>query len=277
MRRAPRPHASAASRTGAFLVGFLAAAVIGGTAYGWDHWRDDVAVATASDFSPASGDHASAWKPDAPTPAVGEAPRTPDDSADPTGPVFDPLTTGRGADRPVVLLVGDGYADGQGASSAGTSYASLLARDLGWDIRLATAPAAGYVSDSRTLLDLLNASRVDLDPALVIVQGGYGGPGADRDARTAVLELDTAVRQRWGDVPVAVVTPFVMEATEQAATRERTIARAWRTDPSVLLVRPQPEGWGVVDTRGGPPDDTDHARLAAGIAQALRTAGLSSN
>ena len=191
-------------------------------------------------------------------------------------PTFDVLEPTDNRPQPVVLLVGDGYADGDGASSAGTSFPSILASTLGWDVRLATARGAGYVGDP-TLLELFTDSPGSVDPDLVLVQGGYGGGGGNDEVRSAVEELAAAVGDRYPDAHVVVLSPFGAGGTEETAqeegrettkAQERTVARTWREDPGVLVLRPLPEGWGDALT------DEGHRVLGTQLVAALRSAGL---
>nr|WP_281364733.1 SGNH/GDSL hydrolase family protein [Nocardioides marinus] len=171
-------------------------------------------------------------------------------------------------------MVGDGYAAGRGASSPGTSYASLISKTLGWDVRLATAPGAGYLS-STSLLDLFTDSPDSVDPDLVIIQGGYGGDGSNDAAKAAIEELDAAIADRYPDAAVVAVSPFWPGTPNpQAETRERTVARAWREDPDVLVLRPQPDGWSDFTTVGGVPDDEGHELIATSMIDAFRGSGL---
>jgi plasmid stabilization system protein ParE len=274
VRRAPGSSASAGFSLAGFLVGLLAIVVIGGTAVGYARWQSDIAAATDTAIDPAGSDNADAADerdddlpaaPDSPDEVVEE----PEEPAyeDPTFQVLEPTEN---RPQPVVLLVGDGYAYGRGASNAGTAYSSLLARDLGWDVRLATATGAGYVSAPPTLLDLLVQSPPDLAPDLVIVQGGYGADASSDAAKSAVEELRTTIERRHGDVPVVAVTAFAPDGiTEQLETRERTIARAWREDPDVLVLRPQIDSWSDPSA-----DDPGHELIAGELVSAFRKAGL---
>lgn len=257
----------------------LAIAVIGGTVVGYARWQDDIASATEIAVDPAgqdTGDQASGQGDDQGGNDLPAAPDSPDEVVEEPeepayeDPTFEVLEPTENRPQPVVLLVGDGYADGRGASSAGTSYPSLLARDLGWDVRLATMSGAGYVSAPPTLLDLLVQSPPDLAPDLVIVQGAYGADAPNDAAKAAVEELRATIESQYGDVLVVVVTAFAPDGiTGQLETRERTVARAWRADPDVLVLRPQIDGWSAPT-----PDDTGHALIATELVAALRTAGL---
>ncbi|MBU2110079.1 MAG: hypothetical protein KKE65_00325, partial [Actinobacteria bacterium] len=200
MRRAPGSSSQGFSPA-VVLVVLLAIVVVGGTAYGYQQWQDDIATATAVDSSnPPRGGDGNGGLPSAPSSdeASGDADGDKsgsggdgaEDKADPyEPPTFDVLEPTDNRPQPVVLLVGDGYAAGRGASSPGTSYASLISKTLGWDVRLATAPGAGYLS-STSLLDLFTDSPDSVDPDLVIIQGGYGGDGSNDVAKAAMGMLN---------------------------------------------------------------------------------------
>lgn len=276
MRRAPGNPGSTGFSLAGLLVVLLAVAVIGGTVIGYARWQDEIASATDVAVDPAIRD---ADDEDGEQQGGEDLPAAPDTAeevvAEPEEPAYEPptfevLEPTENRPQPVVLLIGDGYADGRGASSAGTSYPSLLARDLGWDVRLATATGAGYVSAPPTFLDLLTQSPPSLAPDLVVLQGAFGANASNADAKAAVAELRATTDAQYGDVPVVVVTAFAPDGiTGQLETRERTVARAWREDPDVLVLRPQLDGWSAPT-----PDDAGHELIAIELVTALRAAGL---
>ncbi|MCK5928662.1 MAG: SGNH/GDSL hydrolase family protein [Nocardioides sp.] len=276
MRRAPGSSSPSFSPA-VVLVVLLAIVVVGGTAYGYHQWQDDVAAATATDTTNPGRSSDDGGLPSAPS--SDESSKDVNDKGDEASepyepPTFDVLEPTDNRPQPLVLLVGDGYADGRGASSPGNSYTSLISNELGWDVRLATAPGAGYLS-SNSLLDLFTDSPESVDPDLVIIQGGYGGDGSNDAAKAAVEELDAAIAERYPDAAVVAVSPFWPGApSKQAETRERTVARAWREDPDVLVLRPQPDGWSTFGTVNGAPDDAGHELIADSMIESFRDSGL---
>jgi len=279
VRRAPGSSSPSFSPA-VVLVVLLAIVVMGGTAYAYQQWQDDIAAATAVDTAnPGRPSGSDGGLPSAPSSdeASKDASggKNNDEASDPyEPPTFDVLEPTGNRPQPVVLLVGDGYAAGRGASSPGNSYASLIRKELGWDVRLATAPGAGYLS-ATSLLDLFTDSPDSVDPDLVIVQGGYGGDGSNDAAKTAIEELDAAIAERYPDAAVVAVSPFWPGArNKQAETRERTVARAWRENPDVLVLRPQRDGWSGFDTVNGAPDDAGHELIATSMIEAFRGSGL---
>lgn len=261
----------------------LTVAVVGGIALAWQRFEADVnttnvagSPSTTSSTTPgaASDDPSDGSEPTESAASTEDAAEAPAASQ----PTFEPLTAGDGQEDPVVLLVADGYGDGAGASSVGTAYPSLLARDLGWDLRLATARGAGYTvpgAGGRTLASLLQQAPADLDPGLIIVQGGYGGDVENPIVKEAIAEMAATIASRYPDAAVVAVTPFWPsgEPTKTAQTRESVIARAWRA-AGAFLVRPQVEDWSEVTYVGNLPDDPGHLAIATRLQTAFASAGL---
>lgn len=274
MNRAPGSRSVTLPGAG-LLVALLAVAVLGGTVYGWTQWQQAIDEATAVDPAGTSGDDHGEGLPTASASPTDQREREPErDAYEP--PTFEALEPTGNRPSPVVLLVGDGYAAGRGASSQATAYPSLLARDTGWDIRLATDPGAGYTvpgADGQTLPELFAASPTALDPDLVVVQGGYGGDASSGEVKRAIADLRAAIMERWPGVPVVAVTPFWPgQPMEKSDLRERAVARAWRDSGEVLVLRPQPEGWSDFTTVDGAPDDSGHELIAASLVEAWRSA-----
>lgn len=266
-------------RLAALITIVLTVAVVGGIALAWQRFEADVNTTYVSGSpstpSPTSAeapfDNSEPTESPAPTEDATEAPAA-------SQPTFEPLTAGDGQEDPVVLLVADGYGAGAGASSVGTAYPSLLARDLGWDLRLATARGAGYTvpgAGGSTLASLLQQAPADLDPGLIIVQGGYGGDVENPVVKDAIAEMASTIESRYPDAAVVAVTPFRPsgEPTKTAQTRESVIARAWRA-AGAFLVRPQVEDWSEVTYVGNLPDDPGHQAIATRLQAAFATAGL---
>ena len=264
MRRAPGSPSAGLSLAGV-LVALLAIVVVGGTAFGYSQWQSEIDQATDGTFPAAQPRAGGTPLPAAPTSAPTQAPEPAYET-----PTFDLLKPTGNRPRPVVLVVGDGYAAGRGASSPDLAFPALLATDLGWDVETSAATGAGYVSEGSELADLLAEAPESLAPDLVIVQGAYGSNATADEAKQAVAELAAALQDRYADVPLVVLTSISPEpASEQAETRERTLARAWREVPGALVLRPLTDGWGTAAF-----DDEGHRIIADQLEQALRDAGL---
>ncbi len=95
------------------------------------------------------------------------------------------LALAPGRTTPVVVVLGDSYAAGVGASDPTTSgYVPMLATDLGWDVRAVPAPGGGYVAGGYNgpMINLLK--RIDLaqvDPDLIVLQAGHNDTAAPAD------------------------------------------------------------------------------------------------
>lgn len=269
MRRAPGTSRSVGFSLAGVFVFLLAVAVIGGTVYGWTRWQADIEEATDS----------ATVEPDRTTTEdLPEAPDSPDDvteePAEPAyeDPTFDVLKPTANRPRPEVLVIGDGYAAGRGASAPDLAFPALLSTELGWDVNVEAAVGAGYVSTPPTLLELVEAAPADPAPDLVVVQGAYGGRAnaTNDEAKAAVEELAAAIATQWPDAPLVVLTPLAPAgATPQVETRERTLARAWREDPDTLVLRPLEDGWSDAAQ-----DDAGHRLISDELVAALRDAGL---
>lgn len=264
----------------ATLVLLFVVAVIAGIGYLWHDFNGEITQTSASAGQPAAGATASGSRAPSASPSVSDSPETsPGSRRDSPLPSFDPIKASEGRAQPLVLLVGDGYAAGVGASSTGTSYASLLARDLDWDVRLAVQAGAGYTkagADGQTVPELYAAANPKgLAPDAVIVQAGYGGDYPDADVAAAIAELGDLLRAELPGVPVIAIGSFWPGIpTAQSQARDQTIATAWSEQEGVLFLRPQAEGWSDFKAAGGGPDDAGHALIAASIESDLRDAGL---
>ena len=261
MARAPRSTSSVGISLAGFLVLLLAVVVIGGTGYGYTRWQDEIAQATDGASEAPRSKPSRTPLPDAPTGAP-----EPEEPQPYEPPTFDLLRPTENRPQPVVLVIGDGYAAGRGASTPDLAYPALLGTDLGWTVETEAAIGAGYVSDEPTLLDMLEAAPANAAPDLLVVQGAYGSSVGDPKA--AIAELATAIEDRYPDVPLVAVTPLATDDSASEA-RERTIARAWREVPGTLVLRPQPDGWGPT-----PLTDAGHRLIADELEAALRAAGL---
>lgn len=262
------------SPVAAILVVLLTVAVVGGTGYAWSRYDDRVEAATdvESVVSPARPDIELPEAPGSPSPAPAEP--TQSTYASPT---FEPIIPTENRPKPVVLLVGDGWAQGDGASSAGTSYASLLARDLGWDIRIATEPGAGYTvpgAEGSTIPELYAAAPVGaIEPDAVLVQGAYAGATDNAAVARAIASLGDRIAADLPGVPLVAVSSFRPDGV--SAKDEAMMTQAWRTVDGTLVLRPVKQGWADLPTGpAGNPLDAGHELIATSLEQAFRDAGL---
>lgn len=188
-------------------------------------------------------------------------------------------TNGRPA--PVALLLGDSYSADVGASAPENGYASIVARELGWDMTVLSAPGGGYSLpgvNGQSIVQMYEATDVaTLQPDVVIIQSGYNDTSAqDEDVRAAIRQIQSDITATLPDVPVVVVGQFWPgEATPSSSARAATIQSYWSGRSNVLLLDPIAEGWSAFATTDDRhPDDAGHALIAAQIIAAMRADGL---
>ena len=258
----------------AILVALLAVGVVGGTGYAWSRWNDQVATDTdvESVVDPGSRDE------DLP-----DAPGLPTAEPEPEQPAYEPptfstLTPTANRPRPVLLLVGDGWAAGDGASGDDASYAARLGSELGWDVRVVAEPGASYVSPGEsgaTVADLWSdAPLAEIDPDAVLVQADYAGPDPDVDAVTSAnSELGDRIAADLPDAPVVAISSFRPDGV--SAKDETAMTQAWRAVEDTLVLRPTKQDFADLPTGpGGNPLDAGHELIAASLEEAFREAGL---
>jgi acyl-CoA thioesterase-1 len=257
----------------AILVALLAVGVVGGTGYAWARWNDQVATDTdvESVVDPGSRDED---LPDAP--GLPTAEPEPEPAYEP--PTFSTLTPTANRPRPVLLLVGDGWAAGDGASGDDASYAARLGSELGWDVRVVAEPGASYVSPGEsgaTVSDLwADAPLAEIDPDAVLVQADYAGPDPDVDAVTsAIAELGDRIAADLPDAPVVAISSFRPDGV--SAKDETAMTQAWRAVDDTLVLRPTKQGFADLPTGpAGNPLDAGHELIATSLEEAFREAGL---
>ncbi len=257
----------------AILVALLALGVVGGTAYAWSRWNNQIAADTdvESVVDPASGDDRLPEAPGSPTPAPEPEPP----AYEP--PTFEALTPTDNRPRPVLLVIGDGWAAGDGASGDAAAYTSLLAADLGWTVRVVAEPGAGYTvpgESGSTVADLYaDAPLAEIDPDAVLVQAGYAG-ATDVDAVTgAIADLGDRITADLPGTPLVAISSFRPEGV--SSKQEKQMTQAWRAVDDALVLRPTKEGWGdLPQGPAGNPLDAGHELIATSLEQAFRDAGL---
>ncbi|WP_169834680.1 SGNH/GDSL hydrolase family protein [Nocardioides dokdonensis] len=258
----------------ALLIVLLALGVVGGTGYAWTQFNDRIAEDTdvESVVDPGGSDDR---LPDAP----GLPDASPSEPAEPAyePPTFDTLTPTANRPRPVLLLLGDGWAAGDGASTEKASYAALLADDLGWDVRTVAESGAGYTVPGlggSTILDMFAGAPLgSIDPDAVLVQAGYAGATDTKAVTRAIADLGEQIAADLPDTPVVAVSSFRPDGVK--AKQEAKMTKAWRDLDGTLVLRPSKEGWADLPTgAAGNPLDAGHQTIATSLEQALRDSGL---
>lgn len=256
------------------LIVLLAIGVVGGTGYAWTQFNDRIAEDTdvESVIDPGGSDD-----------QLPDAPGLPDASpSEPTKPAYEPptfdtLTPTANRPRPVLLLLGDGWAAGDGASGEQASYAALLADDLGWDVRTIAEPGAGFTvpgEGGSTIPDLYDGAPLgSIDPDAVLVQAGYAGATDTKAVTRAIADLGQQFAADLAGTPVVAVSSFRPQGVD--AKQEAAMTQAWRAVDGTLVLRPTKEGWADLPTgAAGNPLDAGHQTIATSLEQAFRDSGL---
>ncbi|MBN9098102.1 MULTISPECIES: SGNH/GDSL hydrolase family protein [unclassified Pseudonocardia] len=190
-----------------------------------------------------------------------------------------PVPTAAAAE-PVLAVIGASIAAGVGAAGPHGGWPYLLGRAEGWRVVVVADPGAGFINPGAhhlgpfsRLLGRLDLAR--LDPAMVIVQGGYNDVGRPPGAvASQVAALFGAIRRAAPHARLGLVSVFSTRAgpTPAAVALDRTIIGAARSaDGAVVVFDPLGERWTFPRIRDGlHPTPSGHAWIAARIAQDLR-------
>jgi len=148
-----------------------------------------------------------------------------------------------------VLIVGDSYTKGSGASDSRHGWARDIVADMGWDATVDGIGGTGYVNtgvhrSSRYTYAARIGDHASLDPALVIVQGSQNDwlVGPD-DLRTAVEStLRRAVRQ-WPDAVVVALGPSAPQPRAASTTGISASVAAGARAAGVTFIDPLQRQW----------------------------------
>lgn len=154
-----------------------------------------------------------------------------------------------GISSPRVLIVGDSYAQGTGATFESYGYARTMGRLMGWaDTWLMAMGGTGLVKDADPTWVGRYSTRlapdvIPADPDLVIIQGSIND---DADAATvgaALTSYVTTLRASLPEVPIVVFSPLYIGApfASSLTTNTNMKAAAAALDlPYVDLMAPSP-------------------------------------
>lgn len=184
---------------------------------------------------------------------------------------------------PTVVVVGASFTAGVGPGQLDGSWATLLARRLGWDAVVYGDPGAGYVRPGihrrgPIAREISEVGLRNLDPALVIVQAGHndmGVPPALEQQR--VRQVIAQIRSAVPEAGIALITVFVGRLHRPAAYQtDRTIvAAAKAADPSVIIMDPLAGKWKYARVRDGlHPTAAGSQWIAGEVGQILEGRGV---
>ena len=197
----------------------------------------------------------------------------------PSAKAVQPVVATAGRARPLVVVVGDSYAAGTGATAPrSTAYPALIAADLTWDVRAAASPGAGYVVKGLggPVIELLRRTPLArLDPDLVVLQAGHHDVTGDAEIaqiRGRVVEAVEAVRAAAPRAQVVVVGLLWPAAPPAGAAGADQALRDAAASAGVLFTH-------TFDLRfpgvaGNRTDDSGHQRIAVRLESSFRDLGL---
>jgi acyl-CoA thioesterase-1 len=193
-----------------------------------------------------------------------------------------PLTVAAGSQ---VLIVGDSYAQGTGASSTATQWTTLLAKDRGWNTVVDGIGGTGFTwgggtdgkdGDEFSKRIAEHAKDDTLTPALVILEGGQNDYRADaKDLANAVEDDVNAVRAAWPKTEVLVIGPAAPEPLATDIERMDTSVNAGARAADAYSINPRTTTWFTTENSpgfnfdGAHVNDGGHKLIAQKIGEAL--------
>ncbi|MCG5216971.1 SGNH/GDSL hydrolase family protein [Streptosporangium sp. KLBMP 9127] len=186
---------------------------------------------------------------------------------------------------PVVMVVGDSFTVGSGPVRRWHTYASVTARELGWQVILAGAAGTGFVNRGRVNRDFATSFAEELAwrpaPDLLIISGGHNDRRVSpARVHVAAGRLLATVRQKWPRTRIVVVGPIWISRVPGWAldVRDAVAAAAKKAKVTFLDPLPQRRYLGRRSTillpDGVHPTAVGHTRLARWLVEALRKSSL---
>lgn len=153
---------------------------------------------------------------------------------------------------PAVLIIGDSFTEGFGASSPGAGWASIAAGTLGWHATIDGVGGTGFTkdlaTDGRTGMDFgprLEAhARNDERYDVIVLQGGLNDWAADSSVESAKVHaaIETAQRE-WPSAAVIVFGPTAPTASDHYLRNHATIRTAAIASGAVFIDPSEPRPW----------------------------------
>jgi lysophospholipase L1-like esterase len=211
-------------------------------------------------------------RPDDGTPAARQEPPTPSAGTGPVDHIDVPPD-------PVLLVFGDSYVEGAGATSPETSFPHTLATDLGWRLETAGLSGTGYLNPSAagnlTYLQRVEALQVAEIPDVVLIEGGINDRDQTGDETAAAVDVVRAVQARFPGTQVVLLSAVDPQPVEPRVTEiDRDLARAARLARVPLI---DAGGWVTAANAGElisadhlHPSQAGHDRIGALAAAELR-------
>lgn len=154
--------------------------------------------------------------------------------------------------QPDVLIIGDSFTEGYGASSSTASWATIAAESLQWRATIDGIGGTGFTKavasdgrddlDFRRRLDTHAAGGADYD--LVVLQGGLNDSEVDPSVEVAnVRAVVRASRLAWPNAPIIVFGPSSPPASVDYRRNAAAIKSA-AIDAGAIFIDPgEPRPW----------------------------------
>jgi len=176
--------------------------------------------------------------------------------------------------QPRVLLMGDSYTEGWGATPLSEGFAFHIAEPLGWRLTRDGIGSTGYLNAGLKMQGTY-PQRLWRHPAdgydLVVLQGGSNDEKApEADIAKAVDLTVRTVHRRYPSAQILVMGPVVPHGTIGAnRVKVNRVLTSYTTAHSLQLINPWAEQWFVkgdaatmVDPVKGHPNNAGYARIA---------------
>lgn len=181
--------------------------------------------------------------------------------------------------EPVLLILGDSYTAGDGAGSASQSWASVVARQLGYPTNIDGAGGTGFAwgGGARDELDGEYETRLRaiagnpaFVPNVIILQGGQNDAqvAAAAEVTAATTQTIEAARRFWPGVQVVVLGPSAPQPLGEELRTVNNAVRAGAEAAGAPFVDAVEGGWFTAanstgfDFDGAHPNAAGHAYIA---------------
>lgn len=184
-----------------------------------------------------------------------------------------------------LLFVGASYTAGLGATTPQAGYAPVLASDLDRRFALDAVSGTGFLNPGQhhqgTFGERIARLPADLDPRIVVIQGGRNDTGyPQRDLQAAARDTITLAQHRFEHAQVVVMGPIpAYVPASQRLLQTRDIVRAAARQTGAGFVDPIAQTWITRANQGrfaGPvpahPNDAGYRYIASRLLEDLPAA-----
>jgi hypothetical protein len=188
-------------------------------------------------------------------------------------PISYPSTQPKG---PRVLVVGDSFTEGTGATSAGFGFVRWVSWHMGWrDVWRAGSGSTGYVADGtrQALIDRYTNDIITQAPDICVIAMGINdltdyvaSPATVTSAATTIWDAVTAALP---NCELVILGPFPNGggvSVSAGLVAMDAALRALATTRGLRYISPIGEGWTFTRADATHPDDAGHADIAQRVA-----------